>query len=133
LSGARRHQERSHRRDSAHQRPAPAAALAADLRVRDQRRPPRHRKQTGIPESARVLRAAAAGSVGAVPEISRRDDRYSFDFGALAPLSLFVSVFVSLLVSLFDAAASPLLSDFAASPVLPAGVDDEESDFPFCA
>ena len=45
LPRARRDQERSHRRDSADQRPARAAEDAADLRLRGQRRPPRHRQQ----------------------------------------------------------------------------------------
>ena len=43
FSGAGRHQERSHRRNPADQRSAGAAEDAADLRLRGQRRPPRHR------------------------------------------------------------------------------------------
>ena len=59
-------QERSHRRDPADQRPARAAEEAADLRLRGQRRPPRHRQQARVPEGGGLLRAAAAGSRGAV-------------------------------------------------------------------
>ena len=61
LPGARGDQERPHRRDSAHQRPARAAEDAADLRLRGQGRPPRHRQQARVPEGGGVLRAAAAG------------------------------------------------------------------------
>ena len=45
LPGARGHQERPDRRDPADQRPARAAEDAADLRLRGQRRPPRHGQQ----------------------------------------------------------------------------------------
>ena len=38
--------------------------------LRDRRRAPRHRQQAGLPEGARVLRAAAAGPGGAVPPLS---------------------------------------------------------------
>ena len=34
--------------------------IAADLRLRDQRRPPRHRQQARLPEGGRLFRAAAA-------------------------------------------------------------------------
>ena len=54
-------QGRSHRRDPADQRPAPPAAGPADLRVRGEGRPPRHRQQARVPEGGRLLRAAAAG------------------------------------------------------------------------
>ena len=39
---------------------------AADLRVRSERRPPRHRQQARLPESGGLLRAAAAGPGGQV-------------------------------------------------------------------
>ena len=75
LPGARGDQERPHRRDPADQRPARAAEVAADLRLRGQGRPPRHRQQARIPEGGRVLRAAAAGSGRAVlAPTSRRSD-----------------------------------------------------------
>ncbi len=47
---------------------------AADLRLPHRRRPARHRKQAGIPEGGRVLRAAASGSVRSIPRIPA-DDR----------------------------------------------------------
>ena len=61
LPRAGRDQERPHRRNPADQRPARAAEDAADLRLRGQGRPPRHRQQAGIPEGGGLLRAAAAG------------------------------------------------------------------------
>jgi len=42
LRVAESHDQRSDRRNPAHQWPAPPAAIAADLRVRDRRRAPRH-------------------------------------------------------------------------------------------
>ena len=39
-----------------------AAEVAADLRLPNRRRPPRHRQQARVPEGGRVLRAAPAGS-----------------------------------------------------------------------
>ena len=60
LRRARRHGERSHRRNPAHQRAAPPVAEASGLRVRNRRRAPRHRQQAGFPESAGVLRAQTA-------------------------------------------------------------------------
>ena len=72
--GAGRDQERSHRRNPADQRPARAAEDAADLRLRGQRRPPRHRQQARVPEGGRLLRAAAAGSrrqVLGLPRVAR--------------------------------------------------------------
>ena len=74
LPGARGHRPRPDRRDSADQRTAPAAEEAADLRVRDRRRPPRHRQQAGVPEGAGVLRAAAARPGRAVPALSGNAD-----------------------------------------------------------
>src|SRR5262249_38503610 len=52
-------EERPDGRDSAHQRPAGIAEIAADLRLRGERRPPRYRKQAGISEGRGLLRATA--------------------------------------------------------------------------
>ena len=73
LPGARGDGQRSHRRDPADQRPAPAAEGAADLRLPDRRRAPRHRQQARIPEGGRLFRAAAAGPRGAVPRLPAAD------------------------------------------------------------
>ena len=59
LPGARGHGPRSHGRNSADERAARAAENAADLRLRDLRSPARHRQQAGVPEGARLLRAAS--------------------------------------------------------------------------
>ena len=71
LPGAGRDQERSDRRDPADQRPARAAEDAADLRLRSQRRAPRHRQQARLSEGGGLLRAAPAGSRRQVLGLSR--------------------------------------------------------------
>ena len=74
LSGAGGDQERSHRRDPADQRPARAAEDAADLRLRSERRPPRHRQQARVPEGGGLFRAAPARprrQVLRVPRVAR--------------------------------------------------------------
>ena len=57
---------RPDRRDPADQRPPPAAAGPADLRVRGEGRPPRHGQQARVPEGGGLLRAPAAGPGGRV-------------------------------------------------------------------
>ena len=52
--------ERSHRRNPAHQRPAPLLKSRPIYGCRDRRRPPRHRQQARVPEGGGVLRPAGA-------------------------------------------------------------------------
>ena len=64
--GARVHGQRSHRRDPADQRPAPAAQGSANLRLPHRRRAPRHGQQARVPEGRGLFRVAAAGPGAAV-------------------------------------------------------------------
>ena len=67
LSRARSDRLRSHRRDPTHQRSSASVERPSDLRLPHRRRPPRHREQTGIPQSRGLLCASSSRSRRRLP------------------------------------------------------------------